>query len=64
MQSNGTVVKAAGEEIFGGKWARLPTSCQQLPRAALHPSFGSGLQRDYVPISSMLCLAFLGFCLY
>lgn len=64
MQSNGTVVKAAGEEMFGGKWARLPASCQQLPRAVLHPSFGSGLQHDCVPISSMLCLAFFGFCLY
>lgn len=59
VQSNGTVVRAAVEEKFGGKRARELTSNQWLARAVLHPSFRSGLWHDCVPVSSMPCLAFL-----
>lgn len=57
VQSNATVVRAAGEEKFGGHRARQLT-CQQLARAVLHPSFGSGLRCDRVSVSSS-CLVFL-----
>lgn len=38
--SNGTMVRAAGEEKFGGNWTRQLTSHQRLTGAGLHLSFG------------------------
>lgn len=59
LQSNLTVIIAAGEEDFGGNRARELSSHQRPNRAELQPSFEPGVWRGCVPVLFMPCLAFL-----